>query len=121
MKSKIVLGLSIGLLMSVSAQAKVTDITTKSGTLGAPAAGQGQVVFFRPGSMMGAALGCTVHGAAGQLAGFAANLVARTGAVVGPVLWLAVVLRRIRPGRRLPFLVLGALLFVPWPTVVRLL
>ncbi|WP_296612247.1 DUF2846 domain-containing protein [Sphingomonas sp.] len=36
-------------------------ITTKSGTLGQPAAGMGQVVFFRPGSIMGAALGCTVH------------------------------------------------------------
>ena len=36
-------------------------ITTKSGTLGEPASGMGQVVFFRPGSIMGAALGCTVH------------------------------------------------------------
>lgn len=38
-----------------------TAITTKSGALGAPEAGKGQVVFFRPGSLMGAALGCTVH------------------------------------------------------------
>lgn len=36
-------------------------ITTKSGALPAPKAGMGEVVFFRPGSLMGAALGCTVH------------------------------------------------------------
>lgn len=36
-------------------------IVTKSGALPAPEAGKAQVVFFRPGSIMGAALGCTVH------------------------------------------------------------
>ena len=36
-------------------------IVTKSGALPAPQAGKAQVVFFRPGSMMGAALGCTGH------------------------------------------------------------
>lgn len=36
-------------------------IVTKSGPLASPAAGQGLVVFYRPGSLMGAALGCTVH------------------------------------------------------------
>ena len=36
-------------------------ITTKSGMLGEPPVGMGQIVFFRPGSMMGMALGCTVH------------------------------------------------------------
>lgn len=68
MKSKIVLGLTAGLLLGVSAEAKVTDLSTKSGTLTAPAEGKGQVVFFRPGSMMGAALGCTVHEGASQIA-----------------------------------------------------
>lgn len=34
---------------------------TKSGMIGAPAPGKGQVVFYRPGSMMGMALGCTVR------------------------------------------------------------
>lgn len=43
-------------------------ITTKSGPLGSPEAGKGQVVFFRPGSIMGAALGCTVHEDDAQLA-----------------------------------------------------
>ena len=41
---------------------------TKSGALPVPVAGQGQVVFFRPGSLMGAALGCTVHEGAAQVA-----------------------------------------------------
>lgn len=36
-------------------------IATKSGPLASPAPGKGLVVFFRPGSLMGAALGCTVH------------------------------------------------------------
>ena len=36
-------------------------LVTKSGALGAPAPGKGMVVFYRPGSLMGAALGCTVR------------------------------------------------------------
>jgi len=36
-------------------------LVTKSGAVGDAKAGTGQVVFFRPGSIMGAALGCTVH------------------------------------------------------------
>jgi hypothetical protein len=36
-------------------------IVTKSGRIEAPPAGKGQVVFFRPGTIIGAALGCTVH------------------------------------------------------------
>lgn len=43
-------------------------IVTKSGPLAAPAPGKGLVVFFRPGSMMGAALGCTVHEGEAELA-----------------------------------------------------
>lgn len=43
-------------------------IVTKSGPLGQPKAGMAQVVFFRPGSMIGAALGCTVHEANNQVA-----------------------------------------------------
>lgn len=41
--------------------AATAALTTKSGALGAPAAGKGMVVFYRPGSMMGMALGCTVR------------------------------------------------------------
>ncbi|MDF7776909.1 hypothetical protein P1X14_16750 [Sphingomonas sp. AOB5] len=36
-------------------------ITTKSGTIGAPPAGKAQIVFWRPGTFIGAALGCTVR------------------------------------------------------------
>jgi len=51
--------LTIGTGVAIAADGPA--ITTKSGTLGEPASGMGQVVFFRPGSLMGAALGCTVH------------------------------------------------------------
>lgn len=57
----------IGLSLIASA-ALAEPITTKSGVLPTPAEGQGQVVFFRPGSMMGAALGCTVHEGEPQIA-----------------------------------------------------
>ncbi|MFL9841507.1 DUF2846 domain-containing protein [Sphingomonas sp. ST-64] len=43
-------------------------LVTKSGPLGAPEAGTGQVVFYRPGSLMGAALGCTVREGDTQIA-----------------------------------------------------
>ncbi|WP_448661275.1 hypothetical protein ACG3SL_11565 [Sphingomonas sp. CJ20] len=36
-------------------------LTTKSGAIGAPPEGMAQVVFWRPGSLMGMALGCTVR------------------------------------------------------------
>lgn len=36
-------------------------IVTKSGTIGAAPAGKAQIVFWRPGSIMGMALGCTVR------------------------------------------------------------
>lgn len=43
-------------------------LVTKSGALAAPKPGKGQIVFFRPGSMMGMALGCTVREGETQLA-----------------------------------------------------
>lgn len=60
----VALGLALGLSVPTvawAAQAEEAPLVTKSGTIGAPASGKGQVVFFRPGSIMGAALGCTVH------------------------------------------------------------
>lgn len=72
-----------GLLLSATAlapaagQAPTTaeapaPIKTKSGEVGAAPADQGQIVFFRPGSIMGGALGCTVremqNGAEAQVA-----------------------------------------------------
>ncbi|BCA57254.1 DUF2846 domain-containing protein [Sphingomonas sp. HMP6] len=52
----------------VAAQSATPELKTKSGTIGTPASGKGQVVFYRPGSLMGAALGCTVHEGAAQIA-----------------------------------------------------
>lgn len=54
--------------VATSAQEAPTAIATKSGTIGTPPAGKGQVVFYRPGSIMGAALGCTVHEGPAQIA-----------------------------------------------------
>lgn len=50
------------------AQGAAPAFTTKSGTIGTPPSGKGQVVFYRPGSLMGAALGCTVHEGSTQVA-----------------------------------------------------
>lgn len=40
-------------------------IPTKSGTIGAPPTGKSQVVFWRPGTIIGGALGCTAREGAG--------------------------------------------------------
>lgn len=49
-------------------------IPTKSGTIQAPPAGKAQVIFWRPGTFIGAALGCTVR------EGTDDNQIARLGA-----------------------------------------
>lgn len=46
---------------AVAQQASEPAIKTKSGEVGAAPADQGQIVFFRPGSFVGGALGCTVR------------------------------------------------------------
>ena len=57
-----VLALSAALPLGVTAApTQDAPLVTKSGPLGAPEAGKGQVVFFRPGSLVGAAMGCTVR------------------------------------------------------------
>ena len=50
----------------LAAQMSGAAIATKSGTIGQAPAEQGQVVFYRPGSFIGAALGCTVHEGQGE-------------------------------------------------------
>lgn len=45
----------------LGAQGNEAPIPTKSGTIGPAPAEQGQIIFYRTGSMFGAALGCTVH------------------------------------------------------------
>ncbi len=42
------------------------ELTTKSGKLGAPQPGKAMVVFYRPGSLMGVAMGCTVREGQGE-------------------------------------------------------
>lgn len=56
-----------------------------------------------------------------EMSGFVLTLLTRAMAVAGPLLWFGLAVVRIRPGRRLPWLVLGTLLFLPWPTLVRVL
>jgi len=70
MKSSIILAaLAFASAAPLAAQAPAsTPLTTKSGTIGQPPAGSGQVVFFRPGSLMGMALGCTVHEGEAEIA-----------------------------------------------------
>ena len=46
---------------AVAADTAQAPIATKSGSISAPPAGKAQVVFWRPGTIMGAALGCTVR------------------------------------------------------------
>ncbi|MBX9795739.1 hypothetical protein [Sphingomonas sp.] len=57
------------------AQTAPAPIKTKSGEVGAAPADKGQIVFFRPGSIFGAALGCTVREGEGD----AKKQVARLG------------------------------------------
>ncbi len=54
-------GLALAMATSGALAADSAPIKTKSGEIGAAPAGKAQVVFYRPGSIMGMALGCTVH------------------------------------------------------------
>lgn len=46
---------------TAAAEAPLPPLVTKSGTIGTPPAGKAQIVFWRPGTLIGAALGCTVR------------------------------------------------------------
>lgn len=52
---------AMALGVPAGAQTPEAPIATKSGTVGPAPADKGQIVFYRTGSLMGAALGCTVH------------------------------------------------------------
>lgn len=56
-----------GLAAPLAAQ-DAAPLTTKSGAIATPAPGKGLIVFYRPGSLMGAALGCTVHEGTAEIA-----------------------------------------------------
>lgn len=58
---RLICGLFLALLPSASFAQGNAPIVTKTGQIGPPAAGKAQIVFFRPGSIVGMALGCTVH------------------------------------------------------------
>lgn len=78
MTSRFLVAALSGALLSASASAApaaptppatgTSALVTKSGALPAPPAGKGQVVFFRPGSMIGMALGCTVREGEAEIA-----------------------------------------------------
>ncbi|MEP9401071.1 hypothetical protein [Sphingomonas sp. VNH70] len=65
MQYRIMIGLAAALC---AGSAVAQDIATKTGRIVAPAAGAGQVVFFRSGTMMGGALGCTVREGTAEVA-----------------------------------------------------
>ena len=63
----------------------------------------------------------TGRGDALGTAAFAVNVVGRAAAVTAPILWFALAAWRVRaPSRRLAWLVLGALLLLPWPALLGL-
>lgn len=56
-----------------------------------------------------------------ELAAFAINLLGRIAAVLAAPLWFAVVAWRVRtPTQRLAWLVVGALVLLPWPALLHL-
>lgn len=58
---RIACGLVLTLVPGASLAQSDAPIVTKTGQIGTPPAGKAQIVFFRPGSIVGMALGCTVH------------------------------------------------------------
>jgi hypothetical protein len=63
----------------------------------------------------------TGRGDALAMAAFAVNVLGRAAAVAAPILWFTLAAWRVRaPIRRLAWLVLGALLLVPWPALLGL-
>ena len=61
MKSYAAGAVALAMIASGAIAQNAATITTKTGQIGAPPAGKAQVVFFRPGTIFGVALGCTVH------------------------------------------------------------
>ncbi len=74
--------------------------------------------------VLSATLEATLQQGAGPLGAvaFGVNLLGRVAAVAAPILWFVLAARRIRtPSRRFAWLVLGAVLLLPWPALMGLL
>jgi hypothetical protein len=75
-------------------------------------------------SVTGVVLASTISPGSGtplELAAFGVNLLGRVAAVLAPALWFAVAVWRVRiPAQRIAWLVVGALLLLPWPALLRL-
>ena len=56
-----------------------------------------------------------------ELAAFGINLLGRVAAVLAPAVWFAVAVWRVRlPTQRVAWLVVGALVLLPWPALLHL-
>jgi len=74
--------------------------------------------------VLSATLEATLQPGAGPLGAlaFGVNVLGRAAAVAAPILWFLLAARRIRtPSRRFAWLVLGAVLLLPWPALMGLL
>lgn len=75
-------------------------------------------------SVTGVVLASTVSPGTGtplELAAYGVNLLGRVAAVAAPPLWFALVVWRVRASvARIGWLVLGALLLLPWPALIGL-
>ena len=61
MRWTILFACSLGAVSATAIAQTYQPVLTQSGWIGYPERGKAQVVFWRPGSIMGMALGCTVH------------------------------------------------------------
>ena len=58
---RLVSAVALTAMAGVAFAETATPIKTKTGEIGAAPAGKAQIVFWRPGTIVGMALGCTVH------------------------------------------------------------
>jgi hypothetical protein len=75
-------------------------------------------------SVTGAVLASTISPGSGtplELAAFGINVLGRVAAVLAPAAWFAVAVWRVRqPTQRIVWLVVGALVLLPWPALLHL-
>jgi hypothetical protein len=75
-------------------------------------------------SVTGVVLASTISPGSGtplELAAFGINVLGRVAAVLAPAAWFAVAVWRVRqPNQRIVWLVVGALVLLPWPALLHL-